>query len=1234
MQALQYNQFASELYAGGSFSLSQTGSTLNNIGRYVTGSWKGMGNSPSAGLNGVVNNIYLDTTYGHVYIGGNFTTDSNSNNMNYITDYSVGAVNTFTPVQDPEITPYGVNSTVYAVETDGTYIYVGGSFYKAGERNASNVARYHITSKIWEPLFGEYANTGSGYTNYTSGEGTNNVVRALYWDAGYQRLYVGGDFTNVQSGQISASYVAYWTPSGNGVWQPLTGNPGCQGVDGSVYCITGDGSTRIFIGGSFTYADTGFNLTVNNITYWDQSSNTWFQMLGSNLQPGTNGVVRCCTWVPSSPYLSGGSGLFVGGDFQQVDYNTQTANYVACWIPNGSLWMSLYANGASPPNTPGTDGSVYGIAYDTTQNSVYIGGYFTNVYDNSGTPVNYPYIVAYDLQSGGAPTYLYGNWNNASTSLDNAVLSLNYTTSGSQPGLYAGGLFTNAGGLSANRTAYWNGLNWYPLPYLLGIGTGNGVAGTVFSVKYDPINTIVVNGGSFTTALEAASYVYSNNVVYYNINTYSWNPMKEIVLPYGVKNGPTYPSGNVYAVTYDGSTNIIYVGGQFINAGGIYANNIAKYDISANIWYGLVDSNTKINGVNGIVRTLYIGSTSGDNGLYVGGDFTTAGGITVNYIALWNLGTTSWKALTDTTYGGTGTDSPVFALTSNNSELFVGGNFATAGGQGINNIAKWNGANWYPLTDSFGGQGTSGPVYALAYGSSLTYQLIIGGDFGIVGGSQTATNVAGWDGTNFTSLSNGSGEGTNGPVYALAIGGWGIPPTTQTVIYVGGNFTTVGGGSVSANYVAAWSSGTWSSLANNTLNGIVRTLNYPGTPFSSPPFDTRLFIGGDFTQAGILDFYSVYGTISNVNGLVMFQEDNVSFTSSYFNTLPFNSSATGSGNFLYNTGTTGVKFIDTRPVNSIYYLGSNQILVGGYFDIAYTSTSTAQRNTHNVAIMNIGGNWTNTPSPIPSLNGPVNSIVQMPTGIIYVGGQFTNLSAGNQTLNYLTYWDTTNKLWMSVVSGSFGLYNIGVNNIVYTLEAGGFPNIYVGGQFTTGGTTTLNRIGVLNTSFYTWSQMIDALSSDIGVNNIVRNIHYSGSTAYICGEFTATGSSTTPLYRDAKINASNQIQQIKNNSGSHIGMNNTVYSNLFISPNIYFGGIFTNASPTANLSMSYLSYFITTTTVTPLTINTSTSGFLDTEDGNTYSQIVIPTQYKNVNLIYNSTLNKWLETYRSTGVTH
>ena len=308
---------------------------------------------------------------------------------------------------------------------------------------------------------------------------------------------------------------------------------------------------------------------------------------------------------------------------------------------------------------------------------------------------------------------------------------------------------------------------------------------------------------------------------------------------------------------------------------------------------------------------------------------------------------------------------------------------------------------------------------------------------------------------------------------------------------------------------------------------------------------------------------------------------------------------------------------------------STKLLVGGKFERAYTSAFNSEINTHNVAIMTLNSSWVNTPSTIPALNDQVRSIRKVGTNI-YVGGDFTILNANNQNLNYLTYWDTTNRVWMSVVSGA----TIGVSNSVYALDNGVGVSLFVGGNFTTGGATTLNRIGILDVNSFTWTQMIDALSTDVGVSGIVRDIHYSGGNAYICGDFTTTGSGATLIYRDAKVNSSNQILQIKNNSGTHIGMDTSVYSNLYISPNIYFGGLFSNALPTSDLPMAFLAYFTTTTLVTPLTITTSTAGFLDTEDGITYSNIVIPTQYKNVNLIYNLSLTKWLETYRSTGVTH
>lgn len=94
-------------------------------------------------------------------------------------------------------------------------------------------------------------------------------------------------------------------------------------------------------------------------------------------------------------------------------------------------------------------------------------------------------------------------------------------------------------------------------------------------------------------------------------------------------------------------------------------------------------------------------------------------------------------------------------------------------------------------------QGTNGPVYAITWGSSLLYPIVFGGSFNQAG-TISPSNIAGWDGSNYTSLSGSTGEGTNGPVYALAVGGTSITPNTQTVIYVGGDFTSVAGSSITA----------------------------------------------------------------------------------------------------------------------------------------------------------------------------------------------------------------------------------------------------------------------------------------------------------------------------------------------------------------------------------------------------------------------------------------------------
>jgi hypothetical protein len=1022
---------------------------------------------------------------------------------------------------------------------------------------------------------------------------------------------------------LPANYIAYWVPGSPGTWRTL--NDGIsQGTNGSVYCID-SGNGYVYVGGSFTQAGP---YTVNNVARWNYTSVFWNELkCQSTIYNGVDAPVRSL-WFGQSPQFSGSYGLVLGGDFINVASTTginQAANHVAVWTPFNEYWFSLYSTTSFPTlvTTPGaTGGIVYAVANDGND-KIYIAGDFTDVYDDSGN-LNYPYIVEYTILTSNI-TGLNGTWNNALTSSSGPIFALDYYSGSGN--LYAGGSFANIGGYAAKNTAYWDGTVWNVTPYLPAIGSGSGVNnGSVNSIKYNNAYGVIVNGGSFTLALEANSIINSSRVAYYDTSNYSWNPMKQRIIPYGVKN-PSGPS-IVYATIYDGISKI-YVCGEFINAGGIYANNIAVYDTSNGTWYGLVDSTTNENGLNSLALSLCFFNSE----LYVGGTFTSAGGNTANHIAKWNYSTNTWSSVG--TGSNNGTSGTVHAMATDNSSLFVGGNFTDAGtSTGVNNIATWDGSSvWAPLTDAtYTGSGTDGPVYAITFGSSLASRIIIGGSFTTAGGGVTASNVVSWDYSVFKPLNTSGGEGTNGQVNALAVGGWGIGPTTNTVVYVGGNFTSVCNGTVNASYLAAYDFGTgpsWHIVGYgglNTLNSAVRSLHYPGQNSSS--FDTRLFIGGSFDLAGVVDYYQNHNILTPVNNILMFQEAS-SFASSYLNTLP-NPSTTSSGGALYN-GVIMNGVTQTATVNSVLFIGSNRLIVGGNFNECYSGNynpTTPIVIARNVAIMTINSLWNNMSSPsVPALSGPVNAIVRVGSNI-YVGGQFTNLLSNNQTLNYIAYWDTINYMWRSIVSGSA----IGVDGTIETMELYSGSTILVGGSFTTCGATTVFGFGTFDTGSNVWTQ------PGSGLNSTVRDIYYkTGTTAYICGDFTADSGGTIPLYRVATVNLNTlQINQIQNSSGSHIGMNGSVYATLFISPRIYFGGVFTNTLPTSDLPMQNLSYFIVPT---PLIINTTTAGFLDTEDGITYSQIVIPTRYKNVIIIYNSStspqaLNKWLETYRSTGVTH
>jgi hypothetical protein len=269
----------------------------------------------------------------------------------------------------------------------------------------------------------------------------------------------------------------------------------------------------------------------------------------------------------------------------------------------------------------------------------------------------------------------------------------------------------------------------------------------------------------------------------------------------------------------DGTGAALYVGGRFMTAGGIAANNIAKWNGTS--WSPLAT------GTNGDVWAL-VGFNDGTGpALYAGGAFSSAGSVTAHYVAKWNGST--WADL------GGGMNNTVEALAAYNDgtglALYAGGNFTMAGNVNANSVAKWNGAGWVPLST-----GLNGPVYTLTvFNDGTGSALYAGGQFTLAGGV-AVNNVAKWNGTTWSPV--GPASGWDSWVGALTVFDNGTGPA----LYAGGLFTTAAG--VSAMKVAQWTGSTWSPLGNWTSDGI-----YALAPFNDGT-GPALYAGGEFTSIG------------------------------------------------------------------------------------------------------------------------------------------------------------------------------------------------------------------------------------------------------------------------------------------------------------------------------------------------------------------------------------------------
>lgn len=636
----------------------------------------------------------------------------------------------------------GVNPTVICAVADNNYLYVGGIFTNADDPTANDTARWDGKSWAGVGIQGVIETARrNGSTLYFGGlfSGSTNVISTniIGWDGtnwialgqglsgnGFSLLssvncvafqgsniYVGGNFS--ASGTSSMTNIAYWDGS---AWHAL-GNP----FNGTVNALQFYGG-YLYAGGAFTNS----SLHLTNIARWDGS--VWSAVPGGSADRLVSDIAL------------GGTNLYICGSFTQIGGITAT-NVVSF---NGTSWNTLgtglhfFQNGLGLPQANRLCWS---------SNQLYVVGGF----DRAGN-VGAANVARWD----GTNWWSLGGDTSKgmSPSLDFVQSLCLVPASGSIPGgLYAGGLFSNAGKTNANAIAYFDGTQWNAL--------GSGVSGWFSSsTRVNAIatdGTFVYAGGSFTNA---GAYTGVGGLAEWDGN--NWSPLG---------NGVDF-TVNALAADAFGS---LWVGGAFTNISN------AGFSQGLAIWSSGWFTIGPVAGTNAIVNALvYDGGTR----VYMGGQFYSVNGVVATNIAYYDYNDGLVHAL------GLGLNNKVSALASGNGKIYAGGTFTQSGATALNHIAQWDGSSWSALGSGLTGSGTVN-VLGIAVAGTNVY---VGGQNFTNASGVIVSNLAVWNGASWSALGSGTEFGRN--CMALAASG--------NDLYAGGNFNWAG--DKPAQFVAHWNS--------------------------------------------------------------------------------------------------------------------------------------------------------------------------------------------------------------------------------------------------------------------------------------------------------------------------------------------------------------------------------------------------------------------------------------------
>ena len=511
-------------------------------------------------------------------------------------------------------------------------------------------------------------------------------------------------------------------------------------------------------------------------------------------------------------------------------------------------------------------------------------------------------------------------------------------------------------------------------------------------------------------------------------------------------------------------------------------------------------------GASGVNDEIFA-MTSDNQMLYMGGAFTRAGELTVNNMTTWDG--TKWGLVGKGAGKQNGVHGIVNAMKILYGNLYTGGQFDSAGGKSMQNIGAYDTKTreWNSIGDVTAREGFAS-VNAICIDGDNVY---IGGTFDKVG-TILANNVAAYNvaAKRWFTL----GTGTDGTVSALEVGPDGI--------YVGGSFSSAGG--VPSNSIARWDGGQWHGLAGG-VDGYVNAIAVMGE---------TVFVGGEFGRAG--------DTV--VTNIARWRPDTTTWTRLtgiyYLNAEPPVITR------LSEDGVNGV-------VRTLLVQGSN-LLVGGTFTSAYPGDMT----TSPVSARYVARwfEWPDDPKLNTTwwkglgqrgMNGFVN-VLELFDGSVYAAGSFTQ--ADRISADGIARYDATRKIWRNLASGA--------GNNIFALDADG-GEIWVGGEFNQPGIGIGTRLGTLDGDRW---DLIPGL-----FNGSIFNVASHDNWVYVCGHFDRVGNlSARNVVRFNKT--TRQWETLGNLPGPQAdSFYDFVASLTFDGDDIYIGGDFISAGDVTAFSI-------------------------------------------------------------------